>query len=157
MDWYCMLWEPASMMYIFLRRMQEVFLSGLFSFCLQNSYGDLYRRGWEWFHWRRRVTNFMNALKYAIQDISYIPAFKGMFCMSKVWNKVLEWGVEDPGKWGHWEFPVVPQTSSDLCHDLGLKKMCTRANGKMSYYWKQIPLSNLKMLSPSNGGWTFSE
>lgn len=156
MCWYWLLWDPGGMTYNFKENVGD-FLSGLFSFCLQNSYGDLYRGGWGWFSWRRRVTNFMNALKYATQDICYIPAFKGLFCMNIVWNCVLEWGTEDPGIWGHWEFPVVPKTSSDLCNDLGLRKMCTKASGKQLYYWRWIPLTNLKMLASRNGGWTFSE
>lgn len=160
MDWYCVLWDPASMTYLFLRRMQELFLSGLFSFCMRNSSGNLYRGGWGWFSGRRHVTNFLNALTYAVWDIWYIP-FKGMFCMCIVWNSVLEWGAEDPGIQGRCEaeeLATLPETSSAHNNNLGLSKPCTnfhKASGKQPSYWRQIPLSNLKMLAASNGGWTF--
>lgn len=161
MDGYCVLWNPASMTYLFLRGMQEIFLSGLFSFCVQDSSWNLYRGGRGCFSRRRNVTNFVNALIHTLWDICYIPAFNTMFCMCIVLNSVLEWGAEDPGTWGCCEaeeLGTLQVTSFTHCTDLGLRKMCTnfhKASGKHPSYWRKFPLSNLKMLGTSNGGWIF--
>lgn len=120
-----MLQDAASMTYLFLRGTREIFLSGLFSFCMQNSSGNFHREQWGWFSGRRQVTNFMNSLIYDVWDIQYIPSFKGMFCMCTVWKRELAWSAENPGMQGHWEaeeLATVPGASSAQYNDSGLKR-----------------------------------